>query len=134
MRTVRPMSWLIVLLFIATVWNVAAAEPAAPSPKVAAALSSSSGHEVAQPHYVAGWGPSIDSAALANFSGGTAVTATITLNGTVANNNVDHVVTGANMISTGSFNGAMGLPMVIQNSGSGVLIQNATIINVQFQP
>ncbi|HEV2680492.1 MAG TPA: hypothetical protein VGV14_08325 [Rhodanobacter sp.] len=128
------MSWLIVLLFTATVGNVAAAESAAPSPKVAAALSSPSRHEAAQPHYVAGWGPSIDSAALAKFSGGTSVTETITLNGTVANNSVDHVVTGANVISTGSFSGAMGLPMVIQNSGSGVLIQNATIINVQFQP
>jgi len=127
MRTVRPMSWLIVVLLTATVGNVLAQEPAAPSSKIAAVA-------VALPHDVAGWGPSIDSAALAKFSGGTDVTETMTLNGTVANNSVDHVVNGANVISSGSFTGAMGLPMVIQNSGNAVLIQNATIVNVQFQP
>ncbi|WP_240046188.1 hypothetical protein [Rhodanobacter glycinis] len=128
------MSWLIAVLLTATVWNVMAAEPAAPSPMITAASSSSSRHEVAPPRDVAGWGPSIDSAALAKFSGGTDVTETMTLNGTVANNRVDHVVNGANVISSGSFTGAMGLPMVIQNSGNAVLIQNATIVNVQFQP
>jgi len=131
MRTVRPMSWLIAVLLTATAWNVLAAEPATPSPMITAA---SSRHEVAPPHDVAGWGRSIDSAALAKLSGGTDVTETMTLNGTVANNNADHVVNGANVISSGSFTGAMGLPTVIQNSGNAVLIQNATIINVQFQP
>lgn len=134
MRTVRPMSWLIPLLLTATAWNALAAESVAPLPHVAAASMSSSRHAVAPPHDVAGWGPSIDSAALAKLSGGTDVTETMTLNGTVANNSVDHVVNGANVISSGSFTGAMGLPMVIQNSGNAVLIQNATIVNVQFQP
>jgi len=134
MRTVRPMSWLIPLLLTATAWNALAAEPATPLPNVAATSSLSSRHAVAPPHGVTGWGPSIDSAALAKLSGGTDVTETMTLNGTVANNNVDHVVNGANVISSGSFTGAMGLPMVIQNSGNAVLIQNATIVNVQFQP
>jgi hypothetical protein len=134
MRTATSMSWFIAVLFNATVWSAAAAEPAASPPKVAAASSTSSRHEVVPPHDVAGWGPSIDSAALAKFSGGTDVTETMTLNGTVANNSVNHVVNGANMISSGSFNGAMGLPTVIQNSGNAVLIQNATIVNVQFQP
>jgi len=134
MRTVRPMSWLIPLLFTATTWNALAGESVAPLPNVAATSSLSSRHEVAPPNGVAGWGPSIDSAALAKLSGGTDVTETMTLNGTVANNSVDHVVNGANVISSGSFTGAMGLPMVIQNSGNAVLIQNATIVNVQFQP
>jgi len=58
----------------------------------------------------------------------------MTLNGSVTNNTSDHVVTGYNEISAGSFNGAAGVPMVIQNTGNSVLIQNATIINVQFQP
>lgn len=126
MRTVGSMSRLIVLLFTATVGNVLAQEPAVSPPKMATAI--------APPHDVAGWGPSIDSAALAKLSGGTDVTQTMTLNGTVASNSVDHVVNGANVISSGSFTGAMGLPMVIQNSGNAVLIQNATIVNVQFQP
>lgn len=134
MRTVRPMSWLIAVLLAATAWNVQAAEPVAPSSKVAAASSPSFRHEVAPPHDVAGWGPSVNSAALAKLSGGTDVTEIMTLNGTVANNNVDQVVNGANVISSGSFTGAMGLPTVIQNSGNAVLIQNATIVNVQFQP
>lgn len=127
MRTVRSISWLIVPLLTATMGNVLAQEAAAPPPKIAAAA-------VVPPHDVAGWGPGIDSAALAKFSGGTDVTETITLNGTVANNSVDHVVNGANVIGSGSFTGATGLPMVIQNSGNAVLIQNATIVNVQFQP
>lgn len=126
MRTVGSMSWLIVVLFTATAGNVLAQEPTAPSPKIAAAI--------VPPHDVVGWGPSIDSAALAKFSGGTDVNESMTLNGTVANNSVDHVENGANVISSGSFTGAMGLPMVIQNSGNAVLIQNATIVNVQFQP
>jgi hypothetical protein len=128
------MSWLIPLLLTATTWNALAGEPIAPLPNVAATSSSSSRQAVAPPHGVAGWGPGIDSAALAKLSGGTDVTETMTLNGTVANNSVDHVVNGANVISSGSFTGAMGLPMVIQNSGNAVLIQNATIVNVQFQP
>lgn len=38
------------------------------------------------------------------------------------------------MIGNDAFNGAAGVPMVIQNTGNGVLIQNATIINVQLTP
>jgi hypothetical protein len=128
------MPWLILSLLTATTWSVLAAEPAVPLHNVAATSTSSSRHEVAPPHDVAGWGPSINSAALAKLSGGTDITETMTLNGTVSDNNVDHVVNGANVISSGSFTGAMGLPTVIQNSGNAVLIQNATIVNVQFQP
>jgi hypothetical protein len=83
---------------------------------------------------VGGFGPSVPTATLAKLSGGTAVTEQMTLNGTVSQNTDDHVVTGSNAISSGSFTGAAGLPMVIQNTGSNVLIQNATIVNVQFQP
>ena len=43
------------------------------------------------------------------------------------------LVTGNNVVSDGSLAGASGLPMVIQNSGNGVLIQNATILNVMVQ-
>lgn len=81
-----------------------------------------------------GFGPSVATATLAKLSGGTAVTEQMTLNGSVSQNTDDHVVTGSNLISSGSFSGAAGLPMVIQNTGNNVLIQNATIVNVQFQP
>jgi hypothetical protein len=53
--------------------------------------------------------------------------------GTVENNSATNVVTGNNTISA-SFAGATGVPMVIQNTGNNVLIQNATIVNVQLQP
>ena len=38
-----------------------------------------------------------------------------------------------NTVSSGAFAGTAGLPMVIQNSGNNVLIQNATIVNVQIK-
>ncbi len=56
------------------------------------------------------------------------------LHGTVANNAAVNVLTGGNIIADGSFANASGLPTVIQNTGSNVLIQNATILNVQFKP
>jgi hypothetical protein len=56
----------------------------------------------------------------------------MTLAGTTAHNSASYVVTGANTISSGSFANLNGVPMVIQNSGANVLIQNATIINLQM--
>ena len=90
--------------------------------------------EAPMPVDVDGLGRGVDAGVLAASTGGTDVSQDMTLNGTVSNNNADHVLTGANVISSGSFTGAAGVPMVIQNSGNNVLIQNATIINVQFQP
>lgn len=55
------------------------------------------------------------------------------LSGTVANNSAFNIVTGSNYIADGSFSNSSGFPMVIQNSGSNVLIQNATIINLQYK-
>ena len=85
------------------------------------------------PDEVSGFGRSVDTGVLAGLSGGTDVGNKMTLNGTVSNNQADDVVTGYNSISAGSFQGASGVPMVIQNTGNNVLIQNATIINVQFR-
>lgn len=55
------------------------------------------------------------------------------LDASVHDNVANHVVTGANSIDSGSFANMAGIPMVIQNSGANVLIQNATIINLQFK-
>ena len=55
------------------------------------------------------------------------------LTGDVANNNATNVNTGSNSIDAGSFANMSGIPVVIQNSGANVLIQNATVINLQFQ-
>ncbi|OOG46916.1 hypothetical protein B0E50_13250 [Rhodanobacter sp. C01] len=141
MRTVRPVFFIAMLLGVSA-WNAAAAPPSAsasPSaPASTMAISPASGQHAkavaATSRDVDGLGPSVDSTTLATLSGGTQVSEKMTLNGTVSNNSADHVVTGANAISGNSFSGAAGLPMVIQNTGNNVLIQNATIVNVQFQP
>jgi len=110
------MLWPATLLLGATAWNVMAATPRA------------------KPACIEGLGQSVGSEILAESSGGTEVTEIMTLNGTVTNNTTDHVLTGSNVIGNGAFNGAAGVPMMIQNTGNSVLIQNATIINVQLQP
>lgn len=54
------------------------------------------------------------------------------LSGTTASNSATNVVTGTNAISAGAFANMSGLPVVIQNSGANVLIQNAVILNLQL--
>jgi hypothetical protein len=75
----------------------------------------------------------IDSASLAAQRGGTQVLNDMKLRGVVADNQAINVTTGGNQISDGAFAGAAGIPMVIQNSGNNVLIQSATIVNVQVK-
>lgn len=75
----------------------------------------------------------LDAKALATKRGGTKVLNDMNLKGVVADNHLSELMTGNNTISGGSFEGAVGLPMVIQNSGNSVLIQNATIVNVQVK-
>jgi len=69
---------------------------------------------------------------LATFRGGTQVHNDMQLNGTTADNSARDVTTGTNTIGTGSFANMSGLPVVIQNSGANVLIQNAVILNLQM--
>ncbi len=56
-----------------------------------------------------------------------------TLDGVVSDNQAYNLTTGSNWITAGSFAGASGLSTVIQNSGNNVLLQNATIVNLQVQ-
>jgi hypothetical protein len=53
------------------------------------------------------------------------------VNGKVVDNAAINNVTGHNTI-TNAFTGASGMPLVVQNSGNNVLIQNATIINLEL--
>lgn len=129
MRTVSLGLCFCVLCGVAAVDAVGAQPPAPAATTTPVATTATTA-----PVDVDGLGRSVDAGVLAASSGGTDVSQDMTLNGTVSNNNADHVLTGANVISSGSFNGAAGVPMVIQNSGNNVLIQNATIINVQLQP
>jgi hypothetical protein len=70
---------------------------------------------------------------LARQRGGTDTRNDARIDGAVAANTAVNVATGANSIDAGSFANMAGIPVVIQNSGANVLIQNATIINLQFK-
>lgn len=88
----------------------------------------------AAPDTVAGFGAPLDSGQLEDYRGGfDQVNNNMQLSGTVADNSAVKVMSGNNSIADGAFTNASGFPIVIQNSGSNVLIQNATIINVQLQ-
>jgi hypothetical protein len=66
--------------------------------------------------------------------GGTELVAAAgTLSGAVSGNAATQVATGNNVIQSGSLANATGLPVVIQNSGANVLIQSATVINLQLK-
>jgi hypothetical protein len=126
MRSVSlPITVSLILLCVASNAAIAADLPASATAKAVPANHTG---------YVAGLGQSADLGTLEKLSGGTDISNRITLHGDVSNNNTDHTVTGNNSIGSGAFSGSVGLPMVIQNSGNSVLIQNATIVSVQFQP
>lgn len=86
------------------------------------------------PAVVSDFGVPLESGQLDDYRGGfDLVKNDMQLNGTVANNSAVNVMTGSNYIAEGSFSNSSGFPMVIQNSGANVLIQNATIFNLQLQ-
>ena len=82
---------------------------------------------------VPGFGVAAAPDVLDGARGGTGGSAAADLRGIVTGNSATSVATGANAIQAGSFAGASGIPIVIQNTGANVLIQNATVINLQFQ-
>ncbi len=55
------------------------------------------------------------------------------LSGIVTGNTAINVNTGSNIIDGGAFANFSGVPIVVQNSGANVLIQNSTIINLQMK-
>lgn len=112
------------------------AEPAEPAKAAATApagaVSAAPQEEPLRP--VAGLGTPLKQEQLAGSRGGTdSMTAQATLNATVTNNTAVNIVSGNNTIDGGAFANMSGLPMVIQNSGTNVLIQNATVINLQLK-
>ena len=83
---------------------------------------------------VPGLGAAAPTAVLDKTRGGAdGMAASADLRGAVTGNSATNVVTGNNTIQASSFAGASGIPIVIQNTGANVLIQNATVINLQFQ-
>lgn len=76
----------------------------------------------------------IDDATLANARGGAdSHLNQNTSTGAVTGNVASELTTGPNTISEGSFTNSSGIPIVIQNSGNNVLIQNSTILNLQLE-
>ncbi len=75
----------------------------------------------------------LDRQALARKRGAADVFNDMQLRGVVADNRAINVSTGSNLITEGAFSGASGVPMVVQNSGNNVLIQSATILNIQVK-
>jgi hypothetical protein len=65
--------------------------------------------------------------------GGTGTTIDTRLAGQVSGNTATNVQTGWNVINGGAFANMTGIPIVVQNSGANVLIQNATVIQLQLQ-
>ena len=87
-----------------------------------------------QQNSIDGFGAPVSANALKRYSGGTLITNTQAINGTVSNDSASQVVTGDNAITGGAFSGASGIPSVIQNTGNNVLIQNGVIVNVEMKP
>jgi cell wall assembly regulator SMI1 len=83
---------------------------------------------------VAAFGSKVSASKLARMSGGSDVKTRVTLHGNVSDSTTKNVVTGTNSIAGHAFDHAVGLPVVIQNSGNSVVIQNATTVNLQLQP
>lgn len=55
------------------------------------------------------------------------------LSAQLSDNRASGNVTGSNLVTSQAFSGSSGIPTVIQNSGNNVIIQNATILNLQMQ-
>lgn len=76
----------------------------------------------------------IDDSTLSNARGGAETYENQnTSTGAVTGNSASQLTTGSNTITAGSFANTSGIPIVIQNSGNNVLIQNSTILNLQLE-
>jgi hypothetical protein len=80
------------------------------------------------------FGTPVAAGELAALRGGSDLTVNdMRLRGTTANNSATQVQTGTNTITEGALGQMTGIPVVIQNTGANVLIQNALILNLRLQ-
>lgn len=103
---------------------LAQASEALPSPAASDAVNIVSPAEFAAP---------IAADVLEQYRGGSIIKSEAISNGLLQDATATNIVTGNNSIADGAFANVLGLPIVIQNSGANVLIQNSTIVNVQFR-
>jgi hypothetical protein len=101
---------------------------------IAAAASPSAAPSAAAPRPDDGLGSALGDTRLAGQRGGQGVQLSdIKARSVVSENTAHHLTTGNNTITESAFGQASGMPMVIQNSGNNVSIQNSTILNLQLR-
>lgn len=107
---------------------------------VALALSTSSAlaqdpsGPAVQSQHRTGLGPAVSDAELAAQSGGADVQLNdLRAKAVVTDNYAGNLATGNNVISDQALSNAAGVPMVVQNTGNNVSIQNSTILNLRVQ-
>lgn len=126
MTSIRPLPEVLCLLTASLLTAHAAAQVPTAGDSARAPASSAS----APSAFMA---TAVDTATLDTYRGGsTQVRNDMALTGTTADNTAQNVNTGNNAISAGAFANMNGMPVVIQNSGANVLIQNAVIVHVQM--
>lgn len=81
----------------------------------------------------AAFGAALPDSALAGHRGKANISNENDLDGDLYSNNATNTVSGDNIVTEGALAGSTGLFTVIQNSGNNVLIQNATILNLNVQ-
>ena len=109
-----------------------AALPPLLSAPVAAQTSGVSGVQ-ARADSAVSFGYPVSAGELASRRGGDLTVTDTKLSGVTADNTANQVVTGSNAIGGGSFANLSGIPVVIQNTGANVLIQNAVTLNLQMK-
>lgn len=92
-------------------------------------------HATASEPTLAAFGPVLDEQALAEHRGGQqdAFFNDMRSRATISQTSTTNVGTGTNAIADGAFTNSNGFPMVIQNTGNNVIIQNSTILNLRLQ-
>jgi len=124
MKTIHSLAFACVAIGSLLAAPVAAQPPAAAEPAVVTPASADlEAAFVAMP---------ADDDTLSTLRGGAQTWNEATLTGTTADNSARNVTTGSNSVAGGSFDNMSGLPIVIQNTGANVLIQNAVILNLQM--
>ncbi|MEJ8845949.1 hypothetical protein [Variovorax rhizosphaerae] len=125
MKSIHSLAFACVAIGSLLAAPVAAQPPAAAEPAAGASAS-------AADHVAAFVAIPADEETLSASRGGVQTWNDATLTGTTADNSARNVTTGSNSIAGGSFENMSGLPVVIQNTGANVLIQNSVILNLQM--
>lgn len=138
MRSLSSSAMATAMVLLGFAWPVAAADtaPVTMAPATGAERpigADAGGQALPQPPGATALGTPLSRESLHSMRGGDSTTTNdVDLRGGVDGNSATNVVSGTNIIQDGSFANSSGISTVIQNSGSNVLIQNGTIVNVQF--